>query len=626
MEAVKILIVEDEAIIARDLQRRLENHGYTVVAAVATGEDAILKTAETLPDLVLMDIVLLGDMDGIEAAGRIRSLYGTPIIYVTAYADDRILERAKITEPFGYILKPFDDRELKSIIEMALYKFSIESRLRQSNAFLNNVIESLSHPFYVINADDYRVVMANSAAKFGELNGSATCYALTHRVDIPCEGEAHPCTIREIRKHGQPVILEHKHFDANGRERTFEIHGYPIFGEEGRVSQVIEYTHDITDKRLLESQFRQAQKMESIGRLAGGIAHDFNNLLSAILGFGEIALSNLPADHPVRRDVNIIVDAGNKAATLVRQLLALSRKQVLDVKTVNLNDIVENMQKILRLVVGEDFVLELNLNPGARTVKADSGQLEQVLMNLAVNARDAMPCGGRLTVETDNVELDEQYAKKHPEITPGPYVMLAVTDTGMGMGRDVLEKIFEPFRGTGLGLSTVYGIVKQHNGSIYVYSEEGIGTTFKVYLPATVDAGGEAEGLPEKLPEVRGTESILIVDDEPLIRRLIVDTLEPLGYRVSEASCGGEALQRCSMINDDIALLLTDVVMPDMNGHELAEKIIRRNPGVKVVYMSGYTDDRLAGKGIKDTSRRFLQKPLTPRKLSTYLREVLDEE
>ncbi|MBI5632331.1 MAG: response regulator [Nitrospirae bacterium] len=631
MEKIKILIVEDEAIIARDLQKRLENQGYIVTSASATGEDAIRRAGTESPDLVLMDIVLLGDMDGIDAAGQIRALYDIPVVYLTAYADEGILERAKVTEPFGYILKPFDDRELRSVIEMALYKCSSEKKLKQSNEFLNNVIEALSLPFYVINVDDYTVAMANSAANFGTLTKESTCHALTHHADSPCSGEEHPCTIRQIRETGKPVILEHNHYDNEGKARTYQIHGYPIRNKEGEVVQVIEYTLDITDKRLLETQLLQAQKMESVGRLAGGVAHDFNNLLSAILGYSELLLTELPEDAPARRDVGIISDAGNKAATLVRQLLAFSRKQVLEMKTVKINDLVENIAKMLRVVLGEDLILELNLNPAIRNVKADAGQIEQVLMNLAVNARDAMPCGGRLTVETENIELDEDYARTHANVKPGMYVMLAVTDTGAGMSRAVQEKIFEPFyttkgsRGTGLGLSTVYGIVNQHGGNIYVYSEEGIGTTFKVYLPATVSADDVVAEAAKKTIDLRGKETVLVVDDEASIRRLIIDTLTPLGYNAIEASCGEEALQRSAMTKNGIDLLLTDVIMPDMNGHELAVRMKQMRPGMKIIFMSGYTDETIGSHGIIDPNIKFLQKPLTPKKFATSIRETLDE-
>jgi two-component system cell cycle sensor histidine kinase/response regulator CckA len=477
------------------------------------------------------------------------------------------------------------------------------------------------------------VMMANSAANFGTLNAESTCFSLTHHGESPCEGKDHPCTIREIRRTGSPVRQEHVHYDHEGNARTYEIHGYPIFNGDGKVVQVIEYTQDITDKKILEHQLRQSQKMESVGRLAGGIAHDFNNLLTVVLGYSELALelaeTDFPAGHPIRKHLSIIAEAGSKAATLVRQLLAFSKKQVLEMKTVNMNEIIENLAKILRLVIGEDLILEFNLGTSVRNVKADAGQIEQVLMNLVVNARDAMPCGGKLVIETENAELDEEYAKTHAGVVPGPFVMLAVTDSGVGMSREVQEQIFEPFfttkgsRGTGLGLSTVYGIVKQHHGSIYVYSEEKIGTTFKVYLPATADIMEASEEKGKKMRELRGTETVLVVDDEPSIRRLVRDTLEPLGYHLVEASCGEEALQRIVMMKNGIDLMLTDVIMPDMNGRELADRVREQRQSIKILFMSGYTEETIAQHGVGE-AKRFLQKPLTPKKLVASVRDILD--
>ncbi len=383
-------------------------------------------------------------------------------------------------------------------------------------------------------------------------------------------------------------------------------------------------------KEKLELQLLQAQKLESVGRLAGGVAHDFNNLLSAILGYSGMALKELPADNIVWRHVKTIEEAGKKGATLIRQLLAFSRKQVLRIAHVNLNDIVQNLAKMLTVMLGEDVALELKTSAPVRNVMADPGQIEQVLMNLAVNARDAMPCGGRIIIETADVDLDDDYARRHEGVMPGPYVLLSVTDTGEGMSKDVQEKIFEPFfttkemgKGTGLGLATVYGIVKQHNGHVWFYSEPGKGTTFKIYLPA---AEGRAERVPAELPgaAARGTETILVVDDEPSIRMLVKDILEPLGYQTLDASCGKEALQTIRTTADKIDLLLTDVILPGMNGRELAREFSARKPGGKVLFMSGYTDSIIASHGILEAGTDFIEKPLTREALLRNIRKVLD--
>lgn len=383
-------------------------------------------------------------------------------------------------------------------------------------------------------------------------------------------------------------------------------------------------------KEKLELQLLQAQKLESVGRLAGGVAHDFNNLLSAILGYSGMALKELPADNLVWRHVKTIEEAGKKGATLIRQLLAFSRKQVLRIALVNLNDIVQNLAKMLSVMLGEDVVLDLKTSAPVRNVMADPGQIEQVLMNLAVNARDAMPCGGRIIIETADVDLDADYARRHEGVAPGPYVLLSVTDTGEGMTKDVQEKIFEPFfttkemgKGTGLGLATVYGIVKQHNGHVWFYSEPDKGTTFKIYLPA---AQGQAARALAEMPgaAARGSETILVVDDEPSIRMLVKDILEPLGYHTLDASCGKEALQTIQTAAGQIDLLLTDVILPGMNGRELAREFAAQKPGGKVLFMSGYTDSIIASHGILEAGTDFIEKPLTRDALLRKVRKVLD--
>jgi signal transduction histidine kinase/CheY-like chemotaxis protein len=500
--------------------------------------------------------------------------------------------------------------------------------LRKQNELMNNILNSMTHPFYVIDANDYTIKMANAAANFGTLTKASTCFSLTHRRDEPCVGEEHPCTIREIKKTHKPVILEHIHFDNSGNPLFFDVHGYPIYDDNGDIIQIIEYTVDVTARKKLEHQFLQAQKMEAVGQLAGGIAHDFNNLLSAILGYSEMALMDLPEDHPARGKIKTIMDAGEKATILTRQLLTFSRKQALEMKVVNLNAIVENMSKILNRIIGEDILLEINTRTDVKNVKADAGQMEQVLMNLVVNARDAMPNGGRLTIETGNVELDEEYARSHEGIKPGAYVMLAVNDTGIGMSHEVQDRIFEPFfttkgaKGTGLGLSTIYGIIKQHEGNIFVYSEPNVGSTFKIYLPATGEAV-ETVVTEELDVMLHGTETILVVEDEPSILRLVVDTLQPLGYKLLEASNGPEALRISESTEGEIDLLLTDVIMPEMNGKELAEIIKKNRPSIKILFMSGYTDETVVHHYIMDSTMNFLQKPLTPKKLVSKLNAVL---
>jgi len=384
------------------------------------------------------------------------------------------------------------------------------------------------------------------------------------------------------------------------------------------------------EKEHLRFQFLQAQKMESIGRLAGGIAHDFNNILTAIIGYSEIALARAGHGDFLSECLTVINDSGQKAAALVRQLLVFSRKNDIELHVVDVRAIVENMAKMLRRVIGEDVALTLQIRDQVSAVLADPGHIEQIIMNLAVNARDAMPQGGTLNIQVSDVELDESYAKTHLDVASGQHVMLMVRDSGLGMSPDVQARIFEPFyttkkvgQGTGLGLSTVYGIVKQMSGHIYVYSEEGRGTVFKIYFPACGVRSLEATD--KKMAEPRGgNETILVVEDDDSILRLIISTLEPLGYKVLAAASGYDALQLAAQTGIPVDLLLTDVVMPGMGGRELADIMFKKYPCMRVIFMSGYTDETLILQGIEQQPGAFIQKPLSPKSLAGKVRDVLD--
>ncbi len=402
---------------------------------------------------------------------------------------------------------------------------------------------------------------------------------------------------------------------ANGRLRTLQEE------LEGRVESTA------GQLRRSEEQLRQSQKLEAVGRLAAGIAHDFNNLLSVVLSYSEELIAELPEGSANRRDAVEIKLAGERAAELTRQLLIFSRQQMLTPKILDLNTVLTNLGRMLGRVVGEDVTLSLVAGADLGHVKADPGQIEQVLMNLVVNARDAMPDGGALTIETHNVDLDDAYARDHLHVEPGPYVMLSVSDTGIGMDRETQARLFEPFfttkgpgRGSGLGLSTVFGIVKQSHGSIWVYSEPGGGSTFKIYLPR-VDGVSERPQAPDQI--VGGTETILLVEDEPQVRAVVRRALERAGYSVLVAQDPDDALRLCDA-RQPIDLLLTDVVMPHMNGRELAERVRTRYPATKALFMSGYTDDAILRHGVLDAGVPFLQKPITPSALARRVRETLD--
>ncbi len=390
---------------------------------------------------------------------------------------------------------------------------------------------------------------------------------------------------------------------------------------------------DLTERKELEGQLLQAQKMESIGRLAGGIAHDFNNVLTSILGYCELLLAQMAKDAPFREEITIIHSAGNRAAALVRQLLAFSRKQVMKKKMVCLNTIINDLLKILGKTLGEDVVIKTRLEANPGVIEADIGQIEQIIMNLSVNSRDAMPEGGEILIETKDIFWDENYKDSHIAIEPGNYVMLAVSDSGEGMEADVLEHIFDPFyttkghgKGTGLGLATVHGIVKQHNGHIFVNCEKHSGTTFKIYFPATSHKVVPEKTSKETAPLKSGSETILIVDDESSVQQLIVDTLEPLGYQCIGATNGEEALAVFKSYPKKIDILLTDVIMPKMNGRELADKIIKEQSDIRVIFMSGYTENTIDHHGVLDKGINYIAKPITPYLLSQKIRSVLDEK
>ncbi len=407
-----------------------------------------------------------------------------------------------------------------------------------------------------------------------------------------------------------------------------------ITGFIGLIRDVSEREEAQAERDRLEMQLRQAQKMEAIGRLAGGVAHDFNNLLTTISGNAQIGLMDLEKGQELHEIMREIKEAGERAGNLTRQLLAFSRRQILQPEILDLNDVILDLERMLRRLIGEDISLVVQTAADLGLVEADQGQMEQVIMNLAINARDAMPEGGKLTIEVTNVDLDENYSKGHGHlVTPGPYVMLAISDTGMGMDPEMLGQVFDPFfttkakdKGTGLGLSTVYGIVKQSRGNIWVYSEPGKGTTFKIYLPRTEKAGSGKRPEPDREGCPSGSETVLVVEDDESVRNIAVKNLLRLGYTVLSAASAGEAYQLCLKRGAEIDLLLTDVVMLGMSGKELVDSLQQRGVNMKVVYMSGYTDNAIVHHGVLDHGINFLQKPFSPESLAGKIREALDRD
>jgi signal transduction histidine kinase/HAMP domain-containing protein len=505
-----------------------------------------------------------------------------------------------------------------------------EEVLRSERNKFRGMLSAIGDGVDIINKD-YIIEFQNELlqTRFGDKQGE-NCYIAYMGLEKPCDF----CRIQESIRTNNAVRVE-----LVGRDgKNYELSSSPFIDVDGEV-KVIELIREITEHKraeeemaALQEQLRQSQKMEAVGRLAGGIAHDFNNLLTVIQGYSQLSLMNLKDSDPLKGNIEEVKKASDRAAELTRQLLAFGRRQIMEIRVLDLNTVLQNLDKMLRRVIGEDIELVTLLSEDLGRVKTDPGQIEQVIMNLVVNARDAMPDGGKLTIETANVDLDEAYARRHVAVVPGQYVMLSVSDMGVGMAPEVKGRIFEPFfttkeqgKGTGLGLSTVYGIVKQSGGNIWVYSEPGKGTAFKIYLPRVDEPIEEVkeDGVKEGLP--RGSETILVVEDEEEVRKLVTRILRKQGYEVLETSNGDEALMVFKKWGRSVHLLMTDVVMPGMSGRALADRLASFQPKMKVLYMSGYTDNAIVHHGILGKGMKYIQKPFTVDGLAKKVREVLDK-
>ena len=527
----------------------------------------------------------------------------------------------------------YEERDLQFLssvggqIALAIERKRSEERVRESEARLRVLVEQLPAVLWTVDRNFcFTSALGQGLAQLGLKPNQIVGMSLTEYF-----GTEDP-SFQPISAHRRAIAGERVAFSLEWKDNSYACHVEPLRDSTGRVQGAICMSLDVTDRKKLEEQFRQAQKMEAVGRLAGGIAHDFNNLLMVIQGYADLLSERLPAGESLRRNAEQIQAAAQRAAALTRQLLAFSRKQILAPKVLNVNSVVAEMEKMLRRVIGEDIELQTVPTDDLWLVKADRSQIEQVIMNLAVNARDAMPHGGRLTIETANVEFDSAVSKAAAAIGPGKYVMLAVTDNGIGMDEKTQAHIFEPFfttkekgKGTGLGLATVYGVVKQSGGYVWVYSEPGHGTTFKIYLPQITEEvliGAQEPVLPSRqIP--KGSEVILLVEDEAGVRELAREYLEMSNYTVLVAEDGHTALELAAMHAGPIHLLMTDVVMPGIGGRELADRMTRLRPGIKVLYMSGYTEQAVSQQGILGDDAVLLQKPFTLATLASKLGEIL---
>lgn len=636
--AYRIAIVEDEHIVGLDIRMHLENSGYVVTGIYASGEDALAGMEADPPDLAVMDIRIQGNLDGVETARLAKEKLNIPVIVLTAMADESTLQRAKLTQPFAYIIKPFEERELRTAIEIALYRHRMEQALYERQQLFSTTLASIQDAVIVTDMD-FHVTFLNPIAE--QMLG-------TDLADLGNDDLRERYTLETMT--GEPaslIQLPPNPIHVVRRDETrlpVDVYVSPLKVSESEQTGWVIVLHDVAERlnseRMLreqEEQLRQSQKMEAMGRLTGGIAHDFNNLLTVIMGYAKLLGEEIETIDQIETsallaDVDGIHKAATRSATLTRQLLAFSRHQVMERRVVSLNQVVADMEKLIERLVSDDVSITVDLGAGRPVIHADPGQIEQVIMNLIVNARDAMPGGGRIALTTENRELGPGDVKQRDRVSPGEFVVLTVRDTGTGMSADVVEKIFEPFfttkehgRGTGLGLSTVYGIVAQSGGFVEVDSSPGKGSALSVFLP--VHKGSEERG--RKATEIddpsRGSETILLVEDDDGIRALLSRVLSKRGYEVIDAANPADAIQEWDHIGVSVDLLVTDIVMPGMPGTHLAERFRSSAPDLKVLLMSAFPESYLDDGERERLGMHFIEKPLDPREFVLRVRQILDE-
>ena len=616
----RILLVEDNPGDARLIQMMLhKSEGEEFSVERADRLSAAMEFLQRVKfDAVLLDLSL-PDSRGLDTVKTVlREFPQIPVIVLTGGDDDELAQQAVREGAQDYLTKRnLPSGTLKRALRHAIERGRVRVRMRESEEVFKLITENAGDLIAVLDPSGERLYNSPSFQKIlgyspEELKGTSP-FDQIH----PDDRELLRNALEKAREcdSGGRIVYRMRHKD--GTWRFIESTRSAIRNDDGEVSRMVSIGRDITERKALEEQFMQSQKMEAVGRLSGGIAHDFNNLLGVVIGYAEFLIENLENNEPLRTSADEILVAGKRAAALTQQLLAFSRQQVLDPKVLDLNAIVGDVDKLLARVIGEDIQLETRLDALPASVKADRSQMEQVLVNLVVNARDAMPKGGKLTIQTGNIEMEDDFAQHRYPVRPGPYVSLTVTDTGTGMDAATRERAFEPFfttkdkgKGTGLGLSTVYGVVKQSGGYIDIESAPGEGTTFKIYLPLTSEALAIETTGSELKPARKGNETILLVEDESSLRTLTHDTLQSFGHTVLAAKDGEEALRISREYEGVIDVLLTDVVMPGMGGGALAQELSRERPDLSVVFMSGYS-----GHTYKDQwpteSGTFLTKPFT---------------
>ncbi len=632
-----ILVVEDDEGLGKLIRKRLERNNFKVQVA-CSGENAVRHVKKN-PDVLLLLDFKLQDMTGGEVVDQLKKRgYDIPFVIMTGNGDEKIAVEMMKLGAMDYLVKEksFLDT-LPQVMEQVLSQVVTKKKL----AVMEKKLSESENRFRMLFNSGTDAIMVHEIENgipgfFVEANDVAcqrlgyTREELFRMTPADIEDMETDIDIRTVRgavltqKH---VLYEIGHVTKGGKKIPVEINSHLI--ELDGKPAVLSISRDITERKQLEEQLRQAHKMEAIGKLAGGVAHDFNNLLTAIMGYSELMLVKMDKENPFRDGVKEIKKAGERAASLTQQLLAFSRKQMLKPKLVNLNDVVMGIEKMLKRIIGEDITLISELSSDLRQIKADPGQVEQIILNLSINSSDAMQQGGELHIKTENKLIDEHYCSLIPESRPGLFTCLSITDTGEGMDKDTRQHIFEPFFttkkiGTGLGLAVVYGIIKQHNGWINVYSEPGKGTTFNIYFPSVVSMTDEEveEGL--SLKELQGNkEKILFVEDEEGVRKITVKALCDYGYNVAEAVTARQALDIFKKDSESFSLVFSDIVLADKSGIELVEELQELKPGVKVLLTSGYADKKSRWSDVNEKGFPFLQKPYSLADLLKSIREVL---
>lgn len=642
MAKTRILVVEDEGIIAKDIKNTLESLGYEVTAIVSSGEDAIERTEATRPDLVLMDIVLKGT-NGIEAANQIRDQLNIPVVYLTAYADDETLQCAKITEPYGYILKPFEERDFRATIETAHYKHRMEKKLKESEQWLSVTLKSIGDAVITTDVNGLVTFMNPVAeALTGWQRDDAAgkhlqdvFHIVNKQAGMAVEDPAKKAPAEEdvvgLANHTELIAKD-------GTRRPLDECAAPIKDEQGHMIGAVLIFRDITkqrnalkEKARLEAQLRQAQKMEAVGRLAGGIAHDFNNLLTVIEGYADLALAKVDENHLLHADLDEIRKASVRASGLTRQLLLFSRQQPTKSVPLDVNEAINGLVNMLTRLLTENVTLTRRMVEGLWMVEGDPGSLEQVILNLVVNARDAMPRGGEIVVTTENIHVDEKLCKVCAQARPGDFVRVSVRDSGVGMDQDTMMHLAEPFfttkkpgEGTGMGLAVVYGIIKQHGGWMQVESKPHEGSLFSAYLPATarVVEKERDKQVPPKGLQGKG-ERILFIEDNNAVRKFGTRGLSEQGYTVFAAANAQEAEVIFEKEGGNFDLIFSDVVLPDESGPMVVERLLKRKPGITAVFTTGYSKGRADWSIIEKGAYSYLLKPYSLSDMLAFLHNAL---